>query len=131
MPRVPSSDPVGRKGSLPSHGVRRRNPGHPTAKDQEHPGDVATVSKVRRTEQSDAGPKAPFDGQGEGFGPLAADQEPGAVGQVEPDAAVAAGVEHALAVAARADAPAAVVGERPVADDLERGRSCRSATTRR
>ena len=38
--------------------------------------------------------------------------------KLEADAAVAAGVEDALAVAAGADAPAAVVGDRPVLDDL-------------
>ena len=32
VPRVPSSDPVRRKGPFPPHGVRRRNPWHPTAK---------------------------------------------------------------------------------------------------
>jgi hypothetical protein len=48
VPRVPSSDPVRRKGSVPSHGVRRRNPWHPPAQDQERPGFVAAVSVCER-----------------------------------------------------------------------------------
>ena len=50
-----------------------------------------------------------------------------AVGQLEPDAAVAAGDERSLAVAAGSDAPEAVVGDRPVGDDFDATESCRSA----
>ena len=70
---------------------------------------------------SDHRPDRPLDGDGEGLGALAADEELRAVDEVEADAAVAAGVEDALAVAADADAPAAVV-ER--AGDSGRPRAC-------
>src|SRR5512135_1655870 len=68
---------------------------------------------------SQARPHGALDGQRERLGALAADQEAGAIGEVQADAAVAPGVEDALAVAARADAPAPVVGQGPVADDLQ------------
>ena len=48
---------------------------------------------------------------------LAADQELRAVGELEADAAVAAGGQDTLAVATGADAPAAVVGDRAVLDN--------------
>ena len=37
VPRGPSSDPVGGDRALATHGVRRRNPWHPTDRDHEHP----------------------------------------------------------------------------------------------
>src|SRR5438105_2856966 len=52
--------------------------------------------------------------QSEGLGTLAADQDPGAVGEMEPHAAIAAGIEHALAIAAVTYAPTAVVDDRTV-----------------
>src|SRR5205809_153810 len=61
-------------------------------------------------------PVGPLDRLGELFGALTADKEPRPVRQLEAHAPVAAGVEDAFAVAAGADAPAAVVGEGPVLD---------------
>src|SRR4051794_26811267 len=60
-----------------------------------------------------------FQRQGQRLGALAADEEAGAVGEVKADAAVAPGVEDALAVAARADAPAPVVGQRAIGHHLD------------
>src|SRR5271157_2425659 len=66
----------------------------------------------------DVGAAGAFNGFCEFLGALAADQELGAVGQFEPDAPIAAGIENALAVAAGPDAPAAIVNDRPVLDDV-------------
>ena len=73
---------------------------------------------------------ARLDGLGEFLGALAADDQERPVGQLEPDAAVAAGDQRALAVAAGADAPEAVVGDRPEGHELDAadlGRAARSA----
>ena len=53
--------------------------------------------------QSQRRPERAVHRGGEGLGPLAADQQPGSVGELEPHATIAAGDERALAIAAVAD----------------------------
>src|SRR4051812_18426416 len=64
-------------------------------------------------------PHRPLQGDGQRLGPLAADEDAGAAGEVEAGAAVAAGVQDALAASAPADAPAAAVAQGAVAHHLD------------
>src|SRR6476661_7492624 len=80
---------------------------------------LATTDAQATGPSSGPRPHRSLQGTGEDLGPLAADQESGAVGQVEPDAAVAPGVEHPLAITTPADPPPAVVRDRAISDHLE------------